>query len=51
MTWEPQEDITTWELAMALNILLPFVGGGLTEERAKDLIERLPPQVRRHFRV
>lgn len=45
--WAPKDDITIYELAMALGILLPAAGGSwrnLAQE-----IESLPPAVRRHF--
>jgi hypothetical protein len=47
--WLPQADITLWELAMALNVLLPVTAGAATPEYVDNLISKLPPDVARHF--
>lgn len=46
--WRPQEDITIYELAMALGILLPAASGSIRDLRAE--VDGLPENVRRHFR-
>jgi hypothetical protein len=45
--WKPKEDITAYELARALDVLLvaASTGGG----RAVSMIPNLPDEVRRHF--
>jgi lactate dehydrogenase-like 2-hydroxyacid dehydrogenase len=49
MLWEPKPDITLYELAEALGVLLPAIGGA-TSETVKDAVNSLSPNVRRHFR-
>jgi hypothetical protein len=47
--WEPKEDITVYELAVALGALLPAINGsGLS---AEYLVMNLPPEGQRHFRM
>lgn len=48
MYWRPKEDITTWELAMALNVLLPGLKG---YPDVQKVFEGLPQSVARHFQV
>ncbi len=48
MYWRPKEDITTWELAMALNVLLPGLKG---YSDLQKVFEGLPQSVARHFQV
>lgn len=48
MYWRPKEDITTWELAMALNVLLPGLKG---YPDLQKVFEGLPQSVARHFQV
>ena len=47
--WEPKEDITTYELAWALGVLLIVTGGTLKDP--VELIRKLPLEVQRHFRI
>ncbi len=44
--WAPKDDITTSELARAMPILLGAASG---RADAALLVEKLPPEVRRHF--
>lgn len=47
--YDPKPDITVFELACCLGILLGIMGtGGL---RAEGLIREASPQVQRHFRI
>lgn len=46
--WRPQPDITTYELAQAVNVLL---GVGLGAAYPEDDVAKLPPEVQRHFSV
>lgn len=46
LQWDPQPDITTHELAIALGLLMPATWRLPVEE----FLLRLPPQVRRHFK-
>jgi hypothetical protein len=45
LAWNPVEDITTYELARALMVLIVGVGGG----NAFDVLDRQAPDVTRHF--
>jgi hypothetical protein len=47
--WEPKEDITVYELASALGVLLAVTSG--TRKSAEQMIAKLPDNVRRHFRI
>lgn len=49
MLWTPKEDITIWELAVALNVLLPAVGGNSNPASLERVFNTLPDQVKRHF--
>ena len=42
--WEPEPDITVYELAVALGILLAALNNNVEEA-----MESLPDEVRRHF--
>jgi hypothetical protein len=45
--WNPQEDITVFELALALKM---FVNSGILIDLQK-VFNSLPPNVQRHFKV
>lgn len=45
LAWNPVEDITAYELARALMVLIVGVGGG----NAFDVLDRQAPEVTRHF--
>jgi hypothetical protein len=47
--WEPKEDITVYELALALGVLLPAAGGSF--RAPQELVSCLPAAAQRHFRV
>lgn len=47
VVWEPKEDITTYELAIALNVLV--MAGRAHVYDAAAHVEGLPPNVQRHF--
>jgi hypothetical protein len=47
--WVPKEDITTYELAMAMPAL--FALAHLRSYYPEDYIAGLPENVRRHFRI
>lgn len=49
--WEPKEDITTYELARAIEVMLIAVGGGWALAAAEQHLANLPPAVSRHFRL
>jgi hypothetical protein len=46
--WEPKEDITTYELACCMDLLMPF---GWIYADFSDRYDRLPEGSKRHFRV
>ena len=46
-TWEPETDITIYEIAMALPIFFIAIGGGGHDVGV--LVDKLPDEVRRHF--
>ena len=48
--WKPKKDITTYELAKAMDILLYMVSGGDTWT-TKRLIGEAPENVKRHFSI
>lgn len=53
-TWEPAEDITTWELAQALTLLHvgPLIGLRIIPPQVADAVyESFPAEVQRHFQV
>lgn len=45
--WEPQADITAYELALAIPQMLVLMTGNYGYPQ--DLVDGLPPEVRRHF--
>jgi hypothetical protein len=49
--WLPHEDITAYELALCLGVVLAVVSriGGITEISAEKLYERLPDSAKRHW--
>lgn len=48
--WEPQPDITAFETAQALPLMISAaVPGPWFDVKAK--LDKLPPEVRRHFRI
>lgn len=50
--WEPHADITTHELALAMNALLLVAGGNRGFDLyLEDHIAALPENVRRHFQI
>lgn len=49
--WEPKEDITVYELAAALSVLLPATGGGASAKDIDEMVRKLSPSVVRHFRA
>lgn len=48
--WKPKKDITTYELAKAMDILLYMASGGDTWS-AEGLISEAPENVKRHFSI
>ena len=48
--WEPEPDITVYELAVALGVMFA-VAGKLRGQRLADHVDALPDEVRRHFTV
>lgn len=46
--WEPKPDITLYELACALGVLLPAVPG-LEDKEIERRIEASTDEIRRHF--
>lgn len=46
--WQPQEDITTYELALCLVPLAAYIAGHNVEV---EMIEALPQSALRHFKV
>ncbi|RPH63781.1 MAG: hypothetical protein EHM78_27230 [Myxococcaceae bacterium] len=49
--WEPKEDITAYELAQAMPIILRMSQGDWQWNYPQDLIPALPSGVSRHFRL
>jgi hypothetical protein len=47
--WEPKEDITVYELSVALGVLLPASGGTLRDLSA--VVAEMPTCAQRHFRT
>ena len=48
----PQQDITAYELALAVKVIFGFVlGNGPKIESIRDAFEKLPPEAKRHFKV
>ena len=50
VTWQPREDITTYELAQATPVIVAHMHHGTPREAARA-VDDLPPEVRRHFKV
>ena len=48
--WEPQTDITPYELARATGVLVIFAGDRSIFRDYTHLVDALPPEVKRHFR-
>ena len=48
--FEPKDDITPIELAVALKAILPFIASQNPFRDYTSLIDELPPNVKRHFR-
>jgi hypothetical protein len=48
-SWEPQPDITPYELALGLAAILPNVVDRNPFRTHVELIDDLPPEVKRHF--
>lgn len=51
ITWNPQPDITVYELSMALSVLLPAAVSQATNKPWAPPVDEMPPEVRRHFGV
>jgi hypothetical protein len=50
LLWAPQEDITVYELALALNVLLPSLTGALDDADVDNIVGAMPDKVVRHFK-
>lgn len=50
-SYEPKDDVTTWELSEIIKILLPAIGCRhlFDDCGATKKLEAAPPEVRRHF--
>ena len=48
VTWRPQEDITTYELAKAVTVLV-VAAARVPQDELNEAIDALPENVRRHF--
>ena len=51
VTWEPKEDITAYELAKCMNILLLGPNTSHGWYNAISWVKELPPNLQRHFRI
>jgi hypothetical protein len=49
--WEPKEDITAHELALAMPVLFRIQSGDWNWNYPQHLMPTLPDGVRRHFRL
>jgi hypothetical protein len=49
LVFTPKTDISTFELAQALTVLVPYRNDGGMSLTVEEAFNRLPPEVQRHF--
>lgn len=51
LKWTPKPDITTFELAQCMSVLIASLAKYTGADKAKREFEKLPPEAKRHFVV